>query len=428
MSGTGPRGGTAGLEAFLPGRQEPAAGEQPTDGRLSRWWRSNRGLVALGVLLVLGVVVGVLGAAGPPGERLDVDSPAPDGGRAVAEVLRRQGVDVRAESALADVLDTARPGTTLLILQADLLDPDRLQELRGTGADLVLVEPTLPVLQVLAPEVSLGGTSPAYVVGPGCDDADALAAGDARGGSSRYVAATGGTPPGVSGEQRSATARVSVCYAPGEGTNPDAGSYVVVDDPALSRRVVVHGQSDVLTNEWLAQEGNASLALRSLGRHATLLWYRPDPLDLAAGDEQTVSAVDLLPRWVAWVGLQLVVVAALAVLWRFRRLGRLVPERLPAVVRSAETTEGRARLYRAAGARQTAARLLRRATVRRLATRLATGQQSDLDVVADLAARATGRDAQAVHDLLGGPPPRDDAGLVRLADDLDQIEREVARR
>ena len=281
---------------------------------------------------------------------------------------------------------------------------------------------------MLAPELSLGGRSEDYTAAPGCEDPDAVAAGEARGGGTRYVAGDGGAVPGVETEQPSPTAEVEVCYP--EAGDGDAGSYAVVDDPGQGRRVTVHGQPDVLTNEWLAEEGNAALALRSLGRTEQLLWYRADPFDpaLAREVEDPPSALDLLPREVRWLALQLVVVGAVAVLWRARRLGRLVPERLPAVVRSAETTEGRARLYRAAGARGAAARVLRRATARRLAARLATGRSADPATVARLAAAATGRDPVQVGLLLEGPSPTDDASLVRLADDLDRLEREVAHR
>ncbi len=255
-------------------------------------------------------------------------------------------------------------------------------------------------------------------------------AGEARGGGTGYVAGGTAPVPGVENEPPSPTAQVEVCYSSGTGPSPTAGSYVVVDDPQQARRVTVVGQPDVLSNQWLAEEGNAALALQSLGRTDRLVWYRADPFDPAFSRtvEEAPTATELLPPWVGWVALQLLVVGLVGVLWRARRLGRLVPERLPAVVRSAETTEGRARLYRAAGARGAAARTLRRAASRRLAARLATGPTSDPATVARLAAAASGRDPVVVGLLLEGPDPHDDASLVRLADDLDRLEREVAHR
>ncbi len=433
----GPAGearGLAGADGARDARDPRPPGEEdaPEGGGGARppWWRRNRGLVGLVLLVVLGVAVAVLTVPRGEGEPLAPDNPAPEGARALAQVLGRQGVQVEETDRLQEVLDAAGPGTSVLVLDAGVLPPDRLRELRASGADLVLVQPSLPALQVLAPELTLGGTSGSYTAGPGCEDPDAVAAGEARGGGSRYVASTGAGVPGVQSEQPSPGAAVEVCYADGTGPTPGAGSYAVVVDDAEDRRVTVHGQPDVLSNEWLAEEGNAALALRSLGRTEQLVWYRADPFDpaLARTVDEPPSALELLPSWVAWLAAQLLVVAAVAVLWRSRRLGRLVPERLPAVVRSAETTEGRARLYRAAGARGAAARALRRASSRRLAARLATGPTSDPATVARLAAAASGRDPVQVGLLLDGPDPYDDASLVRLADDLDRLEREVAHR
>ena len=87
-----------------------------------------------------------------------------------------------------------------------------------------------------------------------------------------------------------------------------------------------------------------------------------------------------------------VVLLALA---RGRRLGRLVREPLPVVVRAIETTESRGRLYRRAGDRARAAAVLRSGTADRLARRLALGRGAGPAAAgARRAARATGRPAR----------------------------------
>lgn len=390
------------------------------------WWRRNRSLVVIGVLLALGLAAAALVAPRGAAERLGPDNPAPDGSRALVQILGREGVDVSEVSVFDDVIADARAGTTVLVLDSGVLDPDRLRELRATGADLVLVQPGLPVLQVLAPEVTVAGSGGPTDAEPGCEDPDARAAGEVRAGGRGYAAGTGGEVPGVAGEPASPTATVAICY-PTDAV-PPTGSYVVVEDPQQDRRVVVHGQDELLTNQFLAEEGNAALALRSLGRTDTLLWYRVDPLDVTDPVADAPSAVELLPRWVDWVVVQLAVVLVAVLFWRFRRLGRLVPERLPVLVRSAEAAEGRARLYRSAGARGASAALLRAASSRRLGHRLGARTGAEPEAVARLAAAASGRDPTSVLSLLHGPDPHDDASLVRLADALDELEREVTDR
>ena len=63
----------------------------------------------------------------------------------------------------------------------------------------------------------------------------------------------------------------------------------------------------------------------------------------------------------------------LVALWRGRRIGPLVAEELPVVVRASETVEGRGRLYRSRRARDRAAQALRTATLQRMLPRLGLG-------------------------------------------------------
>ena len=78
-----------------------------------------------------------------------------------------------------------------------------------------------------------------------------------------------------------------------------------------------------------------------------------------------------------WIVLQLCLVVLLVALWKGRRIGPLVAERLPVVVRASETVEGRGRLYRSRRAGDRAADALRTATLQRLLPRLGLGPNAD---------------------------------------------------
>jgi hypothetical protein len=379
-------------------------------GRARARWTRSRVAVGVVVLAVLAGVAGVLAQPRTAGGALDPDSATPQGARALAQVLGRQGVEVVRVERVADAVDLAgSAGTTLLVVDAEVLPPDRLRELASSPADLVLVAPDGPVLAELAPSLQPAGVVDAVAGDPGCPDAHAEAAGRALAGG-RLVRPTGDA------------AAATVCYP--DAVEPVAGSYAVTREGGREVRVV--GQGGVLANEHLGSDGNAALALRTLGRHPRLVWLMAHPLDTTA-DEQ-VGPLDLLPRWVPWVLLQLGLVAVLAMLWRGRRLGALVDEPLPVVVRSAETAEGRAGLYRAAGARARAAAVLRAAAMRRLAPRLGLPATASGEEVAAAVTRTAGREHAAVVALLLGPPPQDDAALTALADDLDALERETVHR
>jgi hypothetical protein len=138
------------------------------------------------------------------------------------------------------------------------------------------------------------------------------------------------------------------------------------------------------------------------------------------------SLNDLVSPSLKLAALELLVALAVLALWRARALGPVVPEPLPVVVRAAEAVEGRSRLYRAAKARGSAADALRAGARDRLARRLGLGPDATRAAVVDAAVARIGRDPVGVDALLYGAAPSDDAALVRLADDLDILIREVA--
>jgi len=227
---------------------------------------------------------------------------------------------------------------------------------------------------------------------------------------------------------------------------PSGGRPTLVRYAAAGRTVTILGTGAPLTNQDLASLGNGALAINLLSSRAHVVWLVPGPAP-AAGSGQT-PFTDLVP-WPAYlITIQLAVAAVLTALWRSRRLGPLVTERLPAVVRAAETVEGHGRLYRARRSRDRAAAALRGAAESRLAHRLGLADGTDgsglgghsapwghprprwpstpraAALCALLAAR-TGRGQDAVTAIMFGPVPQDDAALVRLADALDTLEKEV---
>ena len=411
---------TTGGTTTAPARDAPAdtlPGVPATDApspvavreRLARRWSRARWVVAVAVVVLLSALVVALGTPHGTGEDLDPDGTGQGGTRALAQILRRQGVEVTKVTRSQDAARLADDAAaTLVVVNPGLLGPQQLDRLsRARPGRLVLVAPDTVVLGRLAPDVRTAGILPTKERSPSCDDADARAAGPAHGGGHVYRLA-----PGASG---------TVCY-PAEDV-ARAGSYLTTT--AGGRDVRIVGQERVLANRWLADHGDAALAIRAVGAHSRVVWYVPDPLELSEATERP-TLVGLLPSWVFWVTAQLALAVLVAIAWRARRLGRLVTEPLPVIVRAAETEEGRARLYRQSHARGRAAATLRTAALRRLATRLAVPTGTTPEQVAALVAAATGRPDREVHETLLGPAPTGDAALVALADELDTLERQVA--
>ncbi|MCQ4198099.1 MULTISPECIES: DUF4350 domain-containing protein [Streptomyces] len=390
----------------------PTTSASPTARQI---WTRGRGVALALVLLLAGAVAIAVVRSGDHHGELDPRSADPAGSRAVAELLAERGVSTRVVTTLDAARAATGPDTTLLVAAPDLLTERQQTRLHatvaGSGGRTVLVAPGGRAVERLVPGVT---ADPALsfdsTLAPACDLPAARRAGTADTGGLRYsthLAADACYP-----SRRLATL-LRVPDTSAEGTPGDT---------------VVLGARDILVNDRLDDHGNASLALQLLGSRDHLVWYLPSLSDVPDPDEER-GFFDLLPSGWLWGTLQLFIAAALAALWRARRLGPLVPEKLPVAIRASETVEGRARLYRKANARDRAATALRSATRTRLAPLVGvpvTRAHTPETLLPALSAHLHG-DGQPLHSLLFGPPPGDDAALIALADQLDALESEVRR-
>ena len=366
-------------------------------------WRAARGpLVVAALVLLAGVLVALVsrGAAGRP---LDPASPQPGGGRALAELLRDQGVRVDRVTTTAAVLAASTRSSTLLVVDPDLLADRQVESLRGTGSDLVVL--STAGAQRWVAGVAAAPAEPA-VRPAGCDLPAARRAGPADAGALGYD---------VDGTALASAAR---CY-------PHDGQPSLVQGVVGGQLVSLVGSGSGFTNARLDDEGNAALALGLLGAHDRLVWYLPSRSDLPEAAQK--SLYELVPGGVWWGLGQLSIAVLLVALWRARRLGPVVAEPLPVVVRAAETVEGRGRLYRRAGARDRAGDALRSGTRARLVPALGLPRAADPGALVAAVTARSSRPPVEVGDLLYGAAPADDAALVRLAMSLDDLEREVRR-
>lgn len=364
-------------------------------------WRTGR-WIALGAVVITALaLVSTYLTAPRPGGRMDPVATSPDGAHALVSLLREHGVDVVVAQTVADAERAAGPDTLLLaaeIYQArtgQLLD--RLSDLPG---DRLVLEPTARAREMLAPGIRIS-TEDIPTDDPGCDLPEAERAG---------VVALGPTDT----YQKVGDTALTRCYG-GALVRYESGE----------RTITVVGSADFMTNGSLLKEGNAALAMNLAGNRSRLIWYAPQQPEGESEADAEIS--DLIPDAVVPVVWQLCLVVLLLAVWQGRRLGPLVAERLPVVVRASETVEGRARLYRSRRARDRAAQALRTATLQRLSPRLGLGPNADpAAVVAAVGRRYAGGD-QAAQYTLFGPPPITDNDLLHLAHALDDIERQVTQ-
>ena len=363
------------------------------------WWWMLAALVAICAVAAIATYL----TATRPGGRLDPEATGPDGGHALVALLRDHGVTVVVANSVDEAVNAARPGSLLLFGQTQRVTSETLMKhLADASGDLLLVEPTSRARAALSPGIRSTGT--------GSADDPRIVLCEKRIKRERW---TSGRRT-LSGP--SATQTVTSCYG---------GALVRYRDG--DRSVTVLGSTEFMTNGALLA-GRQCRAGDEPGRCGIRVW---------SGSRRNTSKVDrpakgkifdLIPENVTWMVVQLWLTVALVALWKGRRIGPLVAEDLPVVVRASETVEGRGRLYRSRRARDRAAQALRTATLQRLLPRLGLGADAQPPAVVQAIAARNRSDPEMLRHILFGPPPATDSDLVQLSHALDDIERQVTQR
>lgn len=382
----------------------PQRTEADTLIREPRRLRRGLGWVLVGLLLVAVAGAGLLlgTQTGTPRDTNDPELPGPGGTKALAEILRQQGVTVEVVRSHVEAARLLDHGTTLVMSDPYTLSDSVVSGLVERAGDVVVLTTSARMLRLLA----LGRYSPA--LSPAIAEADCDVAAFAH---------VGTIAPG---QLFLPDPGVTACF----GDAAD-GAAVLISDHDGTRRAAVDG-TDLFTNAHLAENGNAALGLALLGAQPRVVWYVPSFADSDRTDvDPQQSLADLTPGWVTPAILLLMITALLAAVWRGRRFGPLVAETLPVTVRASETMLGRARLTARAADAAHAAAALRAGTTARLATCLGLAARADPGSVADAAADRIRRDRAACRDLLTGPLPTTDAALVPFARRLADLETAV---
>lgn len=382
----------------------PVATSSAPAPRPGRPRRASTWIVIAVALLLVGAIGAVIAAGSEWSKRdaLDPESPGPTGTRALAQILGQRGVEVRIVRSHGDASAALAQGDATLVLpDTPALSDEGWHDLTSAASDVVLIDPRTRTLRLALPGTSFSPSGASGPLDAGCELAEAVRSGP--------VEPSVLFEPGGEG--------TTACYTEGDA----AGLLVTVDG---ERRTAIIDGTTLFTNEHLAENGNAALGVNLMGRHPVVVWYQPGlgDTDLPQTDP---TLGELTPPWVSPVIVLLLIAGLAAGIWRGRRFGPLVAERLPVTVRASETTEGRARLYAQSRDALHAADQLRLGALDRLARTLGLGPAASAGDVADAAAARAGVDRGEARRILIDDLPANDADLVNLHQRLRQLEDAV---
>lgn len=382
---------------------DEASGASSTAERPPRTARI-RSLIAWTVVVALvigGALLMMRVAASAPAWRdaLDPEGVGDTGAMALAEILRDQGVDVAVYRSRSEARAAIDEETTLVMANPVTLSDEGVEELIAPADRVVFLSVGTHLLNLL----DLGGNAP---------------------GSSAPVSAQCDVPEFA----KVGTIRPDRLFAPDDAVvgcfGDDDAAAVLISDDGGTRISAVDG-ARMFSNGYLAENGNAALALALLGQTDEVVWYVPsyDDTDFEAESPETIGS--LTPDWLTPAILLLLTAGVAAALWRGRRFGPLVAETMPVTVRASETMHGRARLTAKAADSAHAAEALRDGSRRRLARRLGLAVTSTPDEIADAASDRLRIPRGTLQSLLAGPLPADDHSLVLFARQLAELETSV---
>lgn len=367
-----------------------------------RRMRAIVGWVIVVALVLLVAFVALRVSANGPSARgtLDPEGRDDSGALALAEILRDQGVEVSVYRSRAEARAAVDDDTTLVMTNPYTLTDDALDELLEPAERVVFLSTGTHLLSLLdIGENAPGSSNPAAA---GCDVPEFADVGTIRG--DRFFSPEDG---------------VEACFGDAEG------AAVLVDDDGDGRRTSIVEGTKLFSNAYLAEDGNAALALALLGQTDRVAWYVPSFGDTDIEGQSPDTLGSLTPPWVTPAILLLIAAGIAAAVWRGQRFGPLVAETLPVTVRASETMHGRARLTAKAADAPHAGETLRDGAQRRLARRLGLAVHAGADEVADAASDRLRIPRGTLQSLLAGPLPADDAALVELARRLDELEAAV---
>jgi hypothetical protein len=202
----------------------------------------------------------------------------------------------------------------------------------------------------------------------------------------------------------------------------DARRAFVVSTPKGRGTIVSIGSPEPLTNALLDEADNSVLAARLLlpAEGTSLAVLDPNP----PGSGRTTLG-DLISDRVFQAILQIGVAFLLYALWRSRRVGRPVTEPQPVAIAGSQFVRAVGGLQQRSRSTDRVASTLRIETRRLLSERYGIPLTTDSETLAQLTATRSGLDRDRVATALSDTPILDEASLVILGRQLDDIRQEV---
>lgn len=362
-------------------------------------------------------------------ETYDPKSPAPSGTKALAEVLKDEGVDITLVH-FPDEIPDSTAGSTVAIIGSTYLTDDQFVEAIDKARDadrIVLVDIDEWILQEIDLSFTVDYSRVDYSRPSPETNADTVPEENAR-----ELSVKDNPCSDIFGKAREIS-NSSWFYEPtAEVTDyrmcftDDIGGYIIALAPRDNLpQTVLFEVGDIFTNESITDYDNAAAALTLLGSNEKLIWYFPQPDINFTIDPTEGTYWVFFPDWFFPASYLLLFITLAVMVWKGRRFGRLATERLPITIKSTETTRSLGRLYERSSDTGVTLTHLQEDTRRRLIRLLNLPPTTSTDIVVTAIANRTERDPDQVRHLLYGSLGGPESHMLGLANELAALIQEV---
>ena len=138
--------------------------------------RRARGWMILAALFGVIVALSIARSSDDDGALLSAKNPGPDGARAMAEVLRSRGVDVRQATTLSGARIADPSETTLAVVLPSTLADYQIDSILSYPGEIVFIGVSRELLAAIDPNLGSTFSTESTLRTPGCGDPDAIAA------------------------------------------------------------------------------------------------------------------------------------------------------------------------------------------------------------------------------------------------------------
>lgn len=205
------------------------------------------------------------------------------------------------------------------------------------------------------------------------------------------------------------------------------GGLLVFDKP--NQTTIVLGTVHPLTNGYLATKDSAALGLSLVKGTKKVVWIDPKLADFKNTTPTRQQPSRDLPQKLSWMNSlkwwALFLIAMVGV-WRGRRLGRIVTEYLPVMVKSSETARGLGRMYSSSKSYERSLQLLQSAASVRIAKLLGVHPSTSQQDLIVIIAQSLGRQEPEISTILCRKA-NSAADLVAGTANLDSLEHQIKR-